>query len=101
MFNQPPTEALEGAEGYFNPATASDRAPAQCRGLGKQSLPWWLWVSLLLAAPIANYLALVALRDADVAALAPPRSFVCRWPPWSVSSFFTRSPTPTVLPVRC
>jgi drug/metabolite transporter (DMT)-like permease len=41
--------------------------------IGEQipSLPWWLWVSLLLAGPIANYLALLALRYADVAALAP------------------------------
>ncbi len=35
------------------------------------SLPWWLWVSLLLASPVANYLALLALRYSDVAALAP------------------------------
>ena len=42
-----------------------------CIGQHIPSLPWWLWASLLLASPIANYLALVALRYADVAALAP------------------------------
>lgn len=35
------------------------------------SLPWWLWMSLLLANPLANYFALLALRYADVVALAP------------------------------
>jgi drug/metabolite transporter (DMT)-like permease len=42
-----------------------------CIGQKVPSIPWWLLPSLLFAGPIANYLALMALRHADVATLAP------------------------------
>lgn len=42
-----------------------------CIGQKIPSIPWWLLPSLLLAGPIANYFVLMALRHADVAALAP------------------------------
>lgn len=42
-----------------------------CIGQKIPSIPWWLLPSLLLAGPIANYLVLLALRHADVGALAP------------------------------
>jgi len=42
-----------------------------CIGQKIPNIPWWLLPSLLLAGPIANYLALLALRHADVGALAP------------------------------
>jgi len=42
-----------------------------CIGRHIPSLAWWLWVSPLLANPIANCLALLALRYTDVVALAP------------------------------
>jgi drug/metabolite transporter (DMT)-like permease len=42
-----------------------------CIGEKIPHIPLWLLPSLLLAGPIANYLALMALRHADVAALAP------------------------------
>ncbi len=42
-----------------------------CIGQKIPRIPWWLLPSLLLAGPIANYFALMALRYADVVALAP------------------------------
>ncbi|HEY1542584.1 MAG TPA: DMT family transporter [Xanthobacteraceae bacterium] len=42
-----------------------------CIGQNIPSIPWWLLPSLLLIGPIANYFVLMALRHADVAALAP------------------------------
>jgi drug/metabolite transporter (DMT)-like permease len=42
-----------------------------CLGQKIPEIRWWLLPSLLAAGPLANYLALLALRYADVAALAP------------------------------
>ena len=42
-----------------------------CIGQKIPHIPWWLLSSLLLAGPITNYLTLLALRHADVGALAP------------------------------
>ena len=42
-----------------------------CIGEKIPSIPWWLLPSLMLIGPIANYVVLMALRHADVAALAP------------------------------